>query len=662
MTETGTEQQKPLHERLYEEIRSWLLADYTPGSLLPKEQEIIARYQAGRGSVRTALEKLSRERIIERIPGKGTFLCKDVRLRLSRYKLGVILSSLEFSQPEVWEYTWLHHMEMLNGAYREAHTCNVELTMIPEAALLPQDHANFDGFLSFRYVSDQTLSNIKKPHLPFSYELDLYDGLYHIVEHMQQAGYKRAAYIGSRKKHRVEVINNLLLHAGLQPLPQQNIIICEGTERAGAQAAEQLIAGGCSFDAVICSTDLRASGVLKTLIKHSISIPEEVGLYGFDGSRIHKNPPIPITTFAFDWQELGARAVRDIRSVLDGQQAEEHAPLKGIIRQEASTRRVSGKKQQLQSSSQAISDSKSDYRTCSQKEFYASVRDLIKQDLPYAMEELVKLSQENGYLPPERLTSNRLYSFFDIERRLTYSIQINIARSKYNPGTPQSSLPAGAQCGICKEQAEEGGKPGLRILPFSLNNGNSYFLQLTPFPLYPYHFVLISKDHSPMNIVKQAIHDALQIAELLPDYTIFSNSDKAWAGASILEHRHYQLIKQCELPIMHAGFSKISPIMKMGSALISALNFPMSAYRISGPEALSVETAALRLLTHWKELNPAKHTINFLCRKSRDRDLFECCIILRHPDFRNPPQLQKYKAEGVGVIEAGGAWIFPLPA
>ena len=46
------------------------------GHPLPSETELIEKYQVSRGTVRQALQLLTQEKLIERFPGKGSFVAE----------------------------------------------------------------------------------------------------------------------------------------------------------------------------------------------------------------------------------------------------------------------------------------------------------------------------------------------------------------------------------------------------------------------------------------------------------------------------------------------------------------------------------------------------------------------------------------------------------
>lgn len=75
------------HVQVREYVRS-LIEDAEPGSPAPSERELVQRFGVARMTVRQALDALVTEGLLERVPGRGTFVARakiDVQLRLSSY-------------------------------------------------------------------------------------------------------------------------------------------------------------------------------------------------------------------------------------------------------------------------------------------------------------------------------------------------------------------------------------------------------------------------------------------------------------------------------------------------------------------------------------------------------------------------------------------------
>lgn len=83
---TSTADQPALkHVRVREYVRD-LVAESAPGSPAPSERELVRRFSVARMTVRQALDALVSEGLLERIPGKGTFVAKP------RSRVGMLTS------------------------------------------------------------------------------------------------------------------------------------------------------------------------------------------------------------------------------------------------------------------------------------------------------------------------------------------------------------------------------------------------------------------------------------------------------------------------------------------------------------------------------------------------------------------------------------------
>jgi len=87
MLNEGTGRRGRKHVLVREYVRSVVVAA-EPGTPAPSERELAERFGVARMTVRHALDALVSQGLIERIPGKGTFVSKpviDLQMRLSSY-------------------------------------------------------------------------------------------------------------------------------------------------------------------------------------------------------------------------------------------------------------------------------------------------------------------------------------------------------------------------------------------------------------------------------------------------------------------------------------------------------------------------------------------------------------------------------------------------
>jgi hypothetical protein len=230
---------------------------------------------------------------------------------------------------------------------------------------------------------------------------------------------------------------------------------------------------------------------------------------------------------------------------------------------------------------------------------------------------------------------------------------------------PAGSPPApGPQtCLLCKDNIGRPGKESLRVYELDLDGrGRRFFFQLTPFPLYPYHFVPVLSEHTPQSISPRSLDDMFALLELAPSYAILSNSDVQWAGASILSHLHFQMLRGVRLPVLEA---RAAPLLdrRIPGGRAEFLDYPLAAFRFTGTDARALRQAAGALLQQWKSLDPGRNTVNLNLVRSPGgpESGFELVVLLRNPDYRTPERLRRFKSEGVGVVEASGEAILPVP-
>ncbi len=291
-----------------------------------------------------------------------------------------------------------------------------------------------------------------------------------------------------------------------------------------------------------------------------------------------------------------------------------------------------------------------------QESIQAALEDVRREaGFPTAMECLYQWELAAGYITREKLESTERHTFWDAENRLNLRLQVNFARSGYAPKPREDPTLPPLHCAICRENVGRPGKENLRIFEFALGS-EPFFLQLTPFPLFARHFVLILTEPRPQDVNRTALAQMLRFQELAPRCTICSNSDVEWAGSSILAHQHFQIGRGLHLPVMDA---RVALHRETADVEIELLRYPMTVLKVSGRKPASVQDAGGAVIEVWKARSPGKNTVNLVLRGTRD--LFALYIILRNPDYRTPAELRHIKSEGVGVIEASGEAILPVP-
>lgn len=267
--------------------------------------------------------------------------------------------------------------------------------------------------------------------------------------------------------------------------------------------------------------------------------------------------------------------------------------------------------------------------------------------LPERLGALENWSRAVGYF--KHLTQpNEYFRFPDAELGVDLRLQINYSRLGYTPPPPSSAV----SCPLCIENIGIPGKELLRVHESPLA-GVAYFFQLTPFPLCDGHYVGNCRTHEPMRIAAPALMESADFTRQCAGWLVASNSDVAWAGASVLGHHHIQIFRDLRLPVEDAAAVSAG----RGSGFASEfLRWPCPVVRLSGERAAVLAEAAA-LVTRWKATDPGSATCNYLMRQTPETLTIH--LFFRHPRYRTPEVLRGIKSEGVGIIEMAGEVIVP---
>ena len=282
-----------------------------------------------------------------------------------------------------------------------------------------------------------------------------------------------------------------------------------------------------------------------------------------------------------------------------------------------------------------------------------------KNGLPKVLDLLFEWERKTGYITDEKLEWIKKFTYPDSETGVRFRAQINYARDRYSPKAPDQKNSPKLHCSICYENIGTPGKKNLRVFRFHLDGSREFFIQLTPFPIFPQHYVLIEMAKNPMRMDQQSVSDLVRFIELAPGYAGCSNSDVEWAGASILTHHHYQVFGDLCLPIMEATFLNEYHNTHTAGIEYGLLHYPIACCKICAKEQTLFAAVCGEIISAWKKKEPGRNTCNLVIRKENAQ--FCCYLIFRNPAYRTSAHFQKYKTEGVGVLEVSGEAIYPVP-
>ena len=151
------------------------------------------------------------------------------------------------------------------------------------------------------------------PHLDLSVGFSNAEAAYEMTKHLARCGYRRVAFFSlptadnERQVERLQGYRRGVAEFGLDADPSLVDEVPMGLGSAGDHL-EMLLRRRPDVEALFCASDLLAAGALFACQRLGISIPEQLGIAGFDDIEIAGRVHPPLTTVHLPHQHIGARA------------------------------------------------------------------------------------------------------------------------------------------------------------------------------------------------------------------------------------------------------------------------------------------------------------------------------------------------------------------
>ena len=265
-------------------------------------------------------------------------------------------------------------------------------------------------------------------------------------------------------------------------------------------------------------------------------------------------------------------------------------------------------------------------------------------------------------------------------------ITINLSKPEKDPRAiaaakllPQSSYPKCLLCHECEGFEGNAGKPArqtLRQIPTTLA-GKKWYLQYSPYVYYNEHCIVLSAEHTPMQIETNTFSRLLDFVGQYPHYFVGSNADLPIVGGSILSHDHMQggnyTFAMAKAPIkMGIQFAFYDDVEA------GIVDWPMSVIRLRSKNKQSLVNLADKILVAWRKYSDPDafifantdgephNTITPIARMRDDK--YELDLVLRnnitteeHPlgVYHPHADVHNIKKENIGLIEVMGLAVLP---
>ncbi len=137
------------------------------------------------------------------------------------------------------------------------------------------------------------------------------EGVALCVRHLAELGHRDISYVHAASMPPAPLrLAGYLRTAAALHLPQ-DVIALDGdyTEESGAAAARRLLGRRRLPTAIVTGNDQAAVGLILTLARAGVSVPDDVSVTGFDDSRFARLSAVSLTTARQDPDEMGRSAV-----------------------------------------------------------------------------------------------------------------------------------------------------------------------------------------------------------------------------------------------------------------------------------------------------------------------------------------------------------------
>ena len=340
------ERTKVLHIQLTNYYRERILdGRLVAGTRLPTDEELASEYQISRDTVRQALSLLVSEGLIERVQGRGTFVCQPPSNSSQNVavqkQIGLVLNRTVSTQPNMDILIGVEQVVKLQGySVSFTYSDGNQEQQGRDIARLCANH--MDGMIIYPVGEtsyDAAIQQLQATHVPLvlidRYLPDLetdYVGVdnigggYRATEHLLILGHRRIGFMYSYHEslHTTSVYERWQGYCkALQKhgIPYDETLIMPDYNPARSNQQESIAAFLQRPDrpsAIFAVNDYVAVGVLQAAHTLYLHIPEELAVVGFDDSDFaaHLNPPL--TTVAQPFMDIGLRAATLLLSRIEG--------------------------------------------------------------------------------------------------------------------------------------------------------------------------------------------------------------------------------------------------------------------------------------------------------------------------------------------------------
>ncbi len=308
---------------------------WLPGERIPAEHELSSRFGVAYMTARQAVGTLVSDRLLQRIPGKGTFV---LAWEESESSLRTV-SPLVLLVPALWQRLDPYYFpEVLAGFEAQMERAGHKATIQDYVAAEQGGHLSPDTVVACLLIGKEETELIERVRdrgcrvlainrylgrrsIP-SVAPDNAGGVAEAVRHLAALGHTRIGFVRGVPGNldAAERRRGFRTEMRLQNLSSD----CEAgdgfREVCGYRAAQDLLNRPDRPTALVCASDLAAMGVIKAAQEKELTIPGDLSVVGFGDFSVAAYLHPGLTTICLPRWELGQAAARALILLASGQE------------------------------------------------------------------------------------------------------------------------------------------------------------------------------------------------------------------------------------------------------------------------------------------------------------------------------------------------------
>jgi DNA-binding LacI/PurR family transcriptional regulator len=335
------------YNQLISALRQKIYAgDFDQDGKLPPERTLAQSFGFSRVTVRSALQELEEDGLIERRPGVATFVKTSRKAppesQHREYRFCFICRPSPMGlAPEDDPY----NSQLLLGFFKAK---NRENMFSLDTLVIPNDFASLHDYARKQGINLKQWDGLILSHAPTPDEIndlihdkinfvvlgetdsmryfpvitvDNFSGAYMLTSHLLQQGKQEPLFLFVNKnnlweKRRVAGFFQALSEAGIATAPERIIRDCPADLAATRRYLKELLRRRRPFDALVVTGDIRGCGVLEELAAAGIRVPEDVAVGLYDGYHWIANMFPHVPCLAQPFASIGETAIKMLKERL----------------------------------------------------------------------------------------------------------------------------------------------------------------------------------------------------------------------------------------------------------------------------------------------------------------------------------------------------------